>query len=297
MANTDKIVYLPQLQRYDEKLKGWADGKFLKKTDAYTLPNATTTTLGGVKIGNGLNVAADGTASVNETYVDGRVAAVGDTKYALKTDIPAAVPMATESVAGLVYAKQGATDNSKGEVHYEPDNGLFIDSIVAGSITETELDSSITFKLNNHDKIIDEELLPLVDKVTTLESNMANVCKKTETYSKTEVDDKVSAALTSAIVPKGTIAYASLPAPAVANLGYMYNVSDEFTTDERFVEGAGKKYAAGANVYVAAVTTGSSTEYKFDVFMGFVDLSGYQTKADMPGAATNEDIDSMFAAK
>lgn len=46
MANTDKIVYLPQLQRYDEKIKGWADGKFLKKTDAYSLPSATTTTLG-----------------------------------------------------------------------------------------------------------------------------------------------------------------------------------------------------------------------------------------------------------
>ena len=31
MTNTDKIVYLPQLQRYDEKIKGWADGKFLKE--------------------------------------------------------------------------------------------------------------------------------------------------------------------------------------------------------------------------------------------------------------------------
>ena len=74
----------------------------------------------------------------------------------------------------------------------------------------------------------------------------------------------------------------------------MYNVSDAFTTDARFVDGASKKYAAGANVYVVAVTTGGSTEYKFDVFMGFVDLSGYQTKTDMPGAATNEDIDAMF---
>lgn len=191
MANTDKIVYLPQLQRYDEKIKGWADGKFLKKTDAYTLPNATKTTLGGVKIGTGLNVGADGTASIDQTYVDGRVTAVGDKKYALKTDI---------------------------------------------------------------------------------------------------------AALTSAIVPKGTVTYANLPTPAKANLGYMYNVSDAFTADARFVEGAGKKYAAGANVYVVAVTTDGSTEYKFDVFMGFVDLSGYQTKADMPGAATNEDIDAMFAS-
>lgn len=297
MTNTDKIVYLPQLQRYDQKIKGWADSKFLKKTDAYSLPAATITTLGGVKIGTGLNVAADGTASVNQTYIDGRVTAVGDAKYALKTDVPAAVPMATESVAGLVYAKTGATGNSKGEVRYEPDRGLFIDSIVAGSITEIELDSSISFKLNTFDQILDNDLPELQNKVTDLETTMANVYKKTETYSKTEVDNKVSAALTSAIVPKGTVAYASLPTPAVANLGYMYNVSDEFTTDARFVEGAGKIYAAGANVYVVAVTTDSSTEYKFDVFMGFIDLSGYQTKADMPGAATNDDIDKMFATE
>lgn len=100
------------MQRYDEKIKGWADGKFLKKTDAYSLPNATKTTLGGVKIGTGLNVAADGTTSIDQTYVDGRVTAVGDKKYALKTDISAAVPMATESVAGLVYAKSGTTGNA-----------------------------------------------------------------------------------------------------------------------------------------------------------------------------------------
>lgn len=296
MANIDKIVYLPQLQRYDEKIKGWADGKFLKKTDAYSLPSATTTTLGGVKIGTGLNVAADGTASINQAYVDGRVTAVGDKKYALKTDIPAAVPMATESVAGLVYAKSGTTGNAYGEVRYETGRGLFLDSIVAGSITKTELDSSIGSTLNTIDDVIETELPDLRNRVGNLEANVENVYKKTETYSKTEVDNKVSAALTSAIVPKGTVTYANLPTPAKANLGYMYNVSDEFTTDARFVDGAGKKYAAGANVYVVAVTTGSSTEYKFDVFMGFVDLSGYQTKADMPGAATNEDIDAMFAA-
>lgn len=293
MTSQDKIVYLPQLQRYDEKIKGWADGKFLKKTDAYSLPSATTTTLGGVKISTGLNVEADGTVSVNQAYVDGRVTAVGDKKYALKTD----VPMATENVAGLVYAKSGITGKAYGEVRYETGRGLLLDSIVAGSITKTELDAGIRLKLDTLDNIIDTDLLTLQNRVTTLEGNVANVYKKTETYSKTEVDNKVSAALTSVIVPKGTITYANLPTPEKANLGYMYNVSDAFTTDGRFVDGASKKYEAGANVYVVAVTTGSSTEYKFDVFMGFVDLSGYQTKADMPGVATDEDIDKMFAPR
>lgn len=65
MPNTDKIIFLPQLQRYDQKIKGWADNKFLTKADTPSLPKATATTLGGVKVGNGLNVTSDGTLSNN----------------------------------------------------------------------------------------------------------------------------------------------------------------------------------------------------------------------------------------
>lgn len=274
------------MQRYDEKIKGWADGKFLKKTDAYSLPSATTTTLGGVKIGPGLNVAADGTASVNQAYVDGRVTAVGDAKYALKTDVPGMIPMATASEAGKVYAvAKGASDIVRGTVKYSEGTGLVLTDIVAGTIQQNNLEKHLSDKIDNAHTVSSQN----ADAIAN------NIYSKSQTYSKTEVDNKVSAALTSAIVPKGTVTYANLPTPAKENLGYMYNVSDAFTTDARFVDGAGKKYNAGANVYVVAVTTGGSTEYKFDVFMGFVDLSGYQTKADMPGAATNEDIDAMFS--
>lgn len=295
MANTDKIVYLPQLQRYDEKIKGWADGKFLKKTDAYSLPSATKTTLGGVKIGTGLNVTADGTASIDETYVNGRVTAVGDKKYALKTDIPAATPMASAANAGKVYAVEKATaDSVMGTVKYSKSVGLVLTDIAANSIQENDLSTSLHDKINNASADAST-----AKQLATQNANAIanNIYSKSQTYSKTEVDNKVSAALTSAIVPKGTVTYSNLPTPAKANLGYMYNVSDAFTTDARFVDGASKKYEAGANVYVVAVTTGNSTEYKFDVLMGFVDLSGYQTKADTPGVATNEDIDAMFADK
>lgn len=293
MASTDKLVYLPQLQRYDEKIKGWAGGKFLLKTDAYSLPKATTTALGGVKIGTGLNVGTDGTVSVNRAYVDGRVSAVGDQKYALKSDVPGMTPMATKSEAGKVYAMEMLADDHKlGAVRYQENTGLVLTSISANAVKQTNLEKVLSDLIDNASADAS-----VAKQVSTQNANAIenNIYSKAQTYSKTEVDDKVSAALTSAIVPKGTVAFASLPTPAKANLGYMYNVSNEFTTDARFVEGAGKKYAAGANVYVVAVTSGSSTEYKFDAFMGFVDLSGYQTIADMPAAATNADIDAMFA--
>lgn len=293
MASTDKLVYLPQLQRYDEKIKGWADGKFLLKTDAYSLPKATTTALGGVKIGTGLSVGTDGTASVSQTYVDGRVTTVGDQKYALKSDVPGMTPLATKSEAGKVYAvAKGVSDAVRGTVKYSEGTGLVLTDITAQTIKQTDLEKILSDMIEN---AYTNALTAKGVSTQNADAIENNIYSKAQTYSKTEVDDKVSAALTSAIVPKGTVAFASLPTPAKANLGYMYNVSDAFTTDARFVEGAGKKYAAGANVYVVAVTTGSSTEYKFDVFMGFVDLSGYQTIADMPAAATNEGIDALFA--
>ena len=82
MPNTDKTILLPQLQRYDQKIKGWADNKFLTKVDIPSIPKATATTLGGVKVGDGLNVTDDGTLSVethgSETSITTSITATRD---------------------------------------------------------------------------------------------------------------------------------------------------------------------------------------------------------------------------
>lgn len=83
--------------------------------------------------------------------------------------------------------------------------------------------------------------------------------------------------LTSAIIPKGSVAFAALPAVGADNLGAMYNVTNGFTTTASFVEGAGKVYPAGTNV--VCVKDGES--YKWDAFSGMVDLSNYATKAEL----------------
>jgi hypothetical protein len=57
-------------------------------------------------------------------------------------------------------------------------------------------------------------------------------------------------------VPKGSIAFASLPTTFNSTmLGWTYNVSDAFTTDNRFVEGSGVDYPAGENVVVVEAST------------------------------------------
>lgn len=55
---------------------------------------------------------------------------------------------------------------------------------------------------------------------------------------------------------KGSIPFAQLPAtPSVTEKGFLWNINDDFETDARFIEGAGKKYSAGENVGVADLST------------------------------------------
>ena len=80
--------------------------------------------------------------------------------------------------------------------------------------------------------------------------------------------------------PKGNTTFALLPGTITSSmLGNVYNVTDAFTSDSRFVDGSGKQYPAGTNVAVVDVdTTGSSPDLKYDCLAGFIDLSGINTK-------------------
>lgn len=57
--------------------------------------------------------------------------------------------------------------------------------------------------------------------------------------------------LETGFIPMGTIAFSEL-ANAEKATGYVYNISDDFVTDETFREGSGKSYTAGTNVYYTA---------------------------------------------
>ena len=90
-----------------------------------------------------------------------------------------------------------------------------------------------------------------------------------------EVQTLINTAIGAVYKPAGSIAFADLPALTAANLGKVYNITDAFTTTDDFVEGAGKRYKAGADVGIIGIEDGGSTTYKYNVFANFVDLSGY----------------------
>lgn len=61
----------------------------------------------------------------------------------------------------------------------------------------------------------------------------------------------IAQTLGSALIPRGTVEFANLPSVSSSDIkdGYMWNISDPFTTTSDFVEGAGLSIPMGANVY------------------------------------------------
>ena len=72
---------------------------------------------------------------------------------------------------------------------------------------------------------------------------------------------EVSEGLKGALQPHGTLAFKALPPLDDVEEGWMYNISDEFTTTDDFKEGSGKTIPLGANIY-------KTTDGKWDVLAG-----------------------------
>ncbi len=90
----------------------------------------------------------------------------------------------------------------------------------------------------------------------------------------------VSAATAGAIIPSGTVTFENLPEDP--RVGYMYNISNDFVTDSRFVEGAGIFYRAGANIYW-------TKDGKWDVMVG-TQVTGVKGEAESTYRVGNVNI-------
>ena len=111
---------------------------------------------------------------------------------------------------------------------------------------------------------------------------------QTKFQSEDEMDGKIAAALSSTYKagPSKTASELTDALLVKANLGYVYNVKEGFTTTDSFVEGSGKKYPAGTNV--AIVEEGSGV-YKFDVQSGFINVDDLESEA-----LSEEDINAIL---
>ena len=109
----------------------------------------------------------------------------------------------------------------------------------------------------------------------------------------------VTAATAGSLIPAGTITFSELPEEP--KVGYMYNISDDFTTDTRFAEGPGVFYRAGANVYwskddqwdvmVGVQVTGVKGEAESEYRFGNVNITRAGIGLEkVPNVATNDQV-------
>lgn len=92
----------------------------------------------------------------------------------------------------------------------------------------------------------------------------------------------VAAATTGALIPSGTIPFEDLPEEPI--VGYMYNISNDFTTDDRFSEGPGIFYRAGTNVYW-------SNDEEWDIMVG-VQVTGVKGSKESSYRVGNVNLSS-----
>lgn len=122
------------------------------------------------------------------------------------------------------------------------------------------------------------------DKATTLAGYGI-----TDAYTKSEADNAISTAVGQAVAGvykiKGSVAFASLPSLTSGDVkeGYIYNVTDAFTTNSDFKEGAGLSYPAGTNVVVidTAEKDSGTHNYMWDCQAGTYDFSDFMMKDDL----------------
>ena len=253
---TDKMVY-----KYDGV-------QWSAMGSAYTLPVATSSVLGGVKIGDGVSVDANGvlstdiqTIKVNGTAqsvsnnevditVPTTVAELSDASdYALTTDLPTATSDLTNDGDGTSpFATEAYVGTQLGD-YLELAGGTMTGDIAMGS-----------------------------NKITGLATPTVASDAATKDY--------VDAIATGALKPSGSVAFANLPALSASELNNLYNITDAFTTTADFVEGAGKSYPAGTNVAIINVGTAQSPTYKYDAMTGVIDTSSFATKTEVNGLIT-----------
>lgn len=86
----------------------------------------------------------------------------------------------------------------------------------------------------------------------------------------------IDEAVTSVYTLAGSITFDELPELSAEYLGFVYEITEDFTTTSDFVEGAGKTFPASTNVTIVNRGTTDSPVYMYDASIG--DLSSFQTR-------------------
>lgn len=191
----------------------------------------------------------------------------------------------------------GTGDSPFATESYVQQNGGKIDNIKVNGTTQTITNKTVDISVptKTSDITNDSNFQTNTDVDTAIDTALANDGDPYQTQS--EVQAEIRSQISGAYKPQGSVAFANLPTLSSSIEGYVYNVTDAFTTTANFVEGAGHRYPAGTNVVCVEHGTGT---YLWDCLTGVVDLSAYWTsvagEANTLEAATVAEIQAILNA-
>lgn len=116
----------------------------------YTLPKATASTLGGVKIGSGVSVSADGTISVDTSGGGGSLQPGSVTTEYLANDAVTA-----DKIADGAVTSQQLASNAVSETKIA-DSSVTTQKIATGAVTSTQLSSNVTNDISKGKQAYDQ---------------------------------------------------------------------------------------------------------------------------------------------
>lgn len=268
----DKFLNLTAVQT----IKTWATGLFASDADLDALSDRVDEI-----------VAEGGEPNVIETV---KVNGTALTPVSKAVDVT--VPTKTSDLTN-----DGDGDSNFATEEYVAENGGKIDVIkvngTAQTITNKAVDITVPTKVS--DITNDSGFQTSAQVSSAIDTALANGNDPYQTES--DVESAIDSKISGVYKPQGTVAFASLPALSSSIEGYVYNISDAFTTTADFVEGAGHNHPAGTNVVCVEHGTGT---YKWDCLTGAVDLSAYWTstsgEANTLEAATVAEIQAILNA-
>lgn len=145
--------------------------------------------------------------------------------------------------------------------------------------TKTEVDSTVERKLNDFDVVkqikingeIQNELNGVVDLIISIPKSVGELSNDLNFQTETQVDDKINAKISSVYKPGGSLDYPDKSKLSEENVGRVYDIRNEFTTDSDFANTISGVYPAGTNIVVLE----QDGQYKFGTLSGFIDTSSF----------------------
>ena len=275
---TPIITNLGMVTAYGEaKSKGYSGteeqfGTVLANAATYATTAQTAATTATTKAGEAATSATNAATSATTASTKATEASTSATNAATSATNAAA----SETAAGTseTNAAASATAAAASATSAATDAATIAASVSAATTAATNAAASATSAGNSA-----TAAAASATAAASSETNAAN--SESNAYAWEEQARQIAQGLSGALLPMGTITFSQLPTSNI-NVGWMYNISDAFTTDSRFKEGAGVFVGAGANVYYTA-------DEKWDILAGTT-VSGVKGDAEQSYRQGNVNI-------